>query len=155
MSLGGSNLGGGVAGVSPAQMINSYRSSGDAMTRRILRSSWNTSYATGVVNGHARSIGPFKAVSNIGDFLSRQDYVCDVPSAIQPNSVKWRSRAGKAGENCDGTGVPCSNTNTKFVPDSSDYIRYRRQAAMNSTYNDSSFGGDESNAGFVSMMRFR
>lgn len=138
------SLGGGISGISPQQTVTNYRASGDALTRRVLRSAWNTSYATGTVNGYNRAIGPFKAVTNIGDFLSRENYVCDVGSCIQPDRFTWRARTGKAIENCDTTGVPCSNSNTKFVPDSSTYIRYRKEAAMNRTYNDSTFGGDDS-----------
>ena len=105
------------------------------MTRRVLRASWNTAYAQGEVNGRNRAIGEFKAINNIGDFLNRQHYVCDIPNPAQPNRVQWRSRIGSVINTCDGTGIPCSNTNTKFVPDSSDYIRYRKQRAFNQQYN--------------------
>ena len=105
------------------------------MTRRVLRDSWNTSYATGKVNGYGRRVGEFKAVNNIGDFLSRQNYVCNVPNP-QSNSFRGRNRIGSIMNHCDTTGVQCSNTNTKFVPDSSDYIKYRKQRAINQNYND-------------------
>ena len=79
----------------------------------------------------------FKAVNNIGDFLNRQHYVCNIPTPTQPNGVQWRSRIGSVINNCDDTGIPCSNTNTKFVADSSDYIRYRKQRVFNQQYNAS------------------
>ena len=62
---------------------------------------------------------------------------------------------GSIMKNCDGTGVPCSNTNTRFVPDSSDYTKYRKQRAMNQNYNDASNGGDQNNASYVAVMAVR
>ena len=38
---------------------------------------------------------------------------------------------------CDNSNVHASSTNVKFVSDSSDYIRFRKQQAMNRNYNDS------------------
>ena len=49
-------------------------------------------------------------------------------------------------------GVPASNTNVKYVPDASDYIKYKRQAAYNKNYNDVTYGG-YNNAAYVTMMR--
>jgi hypothetical protein len=149
----GPNLGGGIQGVSPMQTATSKRDSGDAVTRRVIVRSWNNAYAVGNVNGKGRAVGEFKAVTNIGDYLSRQDYACgNIPTPVQPNNVTWRSRIGSVIKQCDGTGVPCSNTNTRFVPDSSDYIKYRRQRAQAQTYNDLKFGGDQHNASYVASM---
>jgi hypothetical protein len=39
--------------------------------------------------------------------------------------------------------VPASACNTKFVYDSSDYIRFRKNLAFNKNYNDRSFGGND------------
>lgn len=151
-----SNLGGSINGKSPKQTINNCRDSEGTRIRRVVRDSWNTSYATGVYNGKTRAIGEFKAVNNIGDFLSRQNYACgNIPSPIQPNSVAWRSRIGSIIKNCDTSGVPCSNANTRFVPDSSDYITYKKQRAINQTYNDTSFVGDKSNGSYVAVLGSR
>jgi hypothetical protein len=135
MSFNSTQLGGGFKGVSPKQTINSNKDSEMCMTRRVLRDSWNTSYATGTVNGYKRVVGGFKAVSNIGDFLSRQNYVCKIPNP-QSDSIRGRNRIGSIINHCDNTGIPCSNTNTKFIPDSSEYIKYRKQRAINQNYND-------------------
>lgn len=134
-------LGGGKPGVSTKQTATSFRSSEDAATRGVLRRAWNTPYATGTFNNKNRKIGPFRAVNNLGDFLGRINY-----SSGGPNQKKSPD---------DGSGVPASSTNVKFVPDSSDYTRYKKQATMNRNYNDSSTGGDESNASFVPMGRAR
>ena len=96
------------------------------MIRKVIRSSWNNSYATGTVNGKKRAASEFKSINNITDFLSRKNYACgDIPNPTQPNNTKWRSRIGSIIKSCDGLQVPCSNSNTKFVPDSSDYIKYK------------------------------
>uniref|UniRef100_A0A6C0HU61 Uncharacterized protein n=1 Tax=viral metagenome TaxID=1070528 RepID=A0A6C0HU61_9ZZZZ len=145
-----------IKGISPIQTINNYKDSEQTAIRSILRRSWNQKYATGNVNGHARAIGEFKAVSNIGDYLSRKNYACgNIPNPTQPDNVKWRSRIGGIMKQCDQTGVPCSNSNTKFIPDSSDYTTYRKQRALNRNYNDWSNGGDQSHASYVSQMAIR
>ena len=47
----------------------------------------------------------------------------------------WRSRIGPIIKQCDNTNVPCSNSNTKFVPDSSEYTKYKRQRSYNQNCN--------------------
>tara|TARA_B110000285_G_scaffold107740_1_gene122446 strand:+ start:21633 stop:22004 length:372 start_codon:yes stop_codon:yes gene_type:complete len=117
-------LGGPHNGHSAKQTVSSKRDSENAMTRKVLRSSWNTPYATGTYAGNKRVITPFRAVNNLGDFLGRTNYSCGGPKQMTFT--------------CDSTGVPSSSANVKFVPDSSDYIRFRKQQAMNRNYNDAS-----------------
>ena len=142
MSLGGMNLGGGpVDGFSPKQTILNYKDGEQAMIRKQLRSAWNTQQASGVVNGKNRIITPFRAVTNSGDFLSRTSYVCGGPN---PNHLRVggiSNRFGSILSNCDGSGVASSNTNNKFVPDASDYTKFKKQTAMNQNFNDKSYGG--------------
>jgi hypothetical protein len=147
-----SNLGGPFQGFSPKQTINSVVSSEGVMTRRILRSSWNTPYAYGTVNGRERVIGQFRAVNNLGDFLGRIDYVCGGPNQVNSNRPGWKSHIGSIISQCDGTGIPASVCNSRFVSDSSDYTTFKKQKAMNQNYNDLNYGGDEHNGSFVSMM---
>jgi hypothetical protein len=154
-NLSGSNLGGGIQGVSPQQTITNYKSGGDALTRRIVTKSWNTAYATGTVNGKKRVTTPFRAVENLGDYLSRKNYSCGGPNPTSASRPGYKSRIGNLINICDGTGIPASSTNVKFVPDSSDYTTFKRRQAINRMYNDKSFGGDESNASYVPLMRVR
>ena len=152
----GPNLGGGISGISGSQTVNGKRDSEMTSIRKVIRKSWNNPYAAGNVNGRGRAIGEFKAVNNIGDYLSRQNYACgNIPNPTQPNSVTWRSRIGGIMKQCDATGVPCSNANTKFIPDSSDYTTYRKQRAINQNYNDLKDGGDQHNASYVPLMAAR
>jgi hypothetical protein len=148
-------LGGGKKGVSNKQTMTSFRSSEDATTRGVLRRAWNTAYATGSFADKKRVVGPFRAVNNLGDFLGRTNYSSGGPNTVKTLKAGTKNLGGSVPDNSDGTGVPASSTNVKFVPDSSDYIKYKKQAAMNINYNDSSFGGDEHNASFVPMGRVR
>jgi hypothetical protein len=153
---GGSNLGGGpFNGFSPIQTINNFKNSEDVINRRVLRSGWNTSYATGTVNGKSRVVTPFRAVNNLGDFLERKNYVCGGPNQVNATYPGWKNRIGSIISQCDGTGVPSSTCNVKFVADSSDYIKYRKLQSANHLYNDLKNGGDQSNASYVDVMRVR
>ena len=155
-NLGGSRLGGGpYNGFSAKQTINNYKDSENTMTRRVLRSSWNTAYATGSVNGHSRITTPFRAVNNSGDYLGRVQYSCGGPNPTNADKPGMKGRIGTMWSNCDGTGIPPSSCNTKFVADSSDYITFKKQQAMNHTYNDLKFGGDDHNGSYVDLMAVR
>jgi len=153
---GGSNLGGGpFNGFSPMQTINNFKNSEDVINRRVLRSGWNTNYATGTVNGKSRVVTPFRAVNNLGDFLERKNYVCGGPNQVNATYPGWKNRIGSIISQCDGTGVPSSTCNVKFVADSSDYTKYRKLQSANHLYNDLKNGGDQSNASYVDVMRVR
>ena len=137
-----SSLGGNLQGISVKQTANSVRNSDQVMARRILRSSWNNSNVTS-----GRKIGAFRAVNNLGDVLNRQNYSCGGPNQVN-------SRPGIHG-NGGRTGVVAASCNPKFVPDSSDYIKFKKQRALSQNYNDSKFGGDQSNASYSAMMRIQ
>lgn len=155
MSLTGTNLGGGIQGISPKQTVSNYKSSEQVMMRRVLRDGWNTNYARGIVNGRNRVTTPFRAVNNSGDFLGRVNYVCGGPNQVNASYPGWKSRIGSIISQCDGTNIPSSTCNVKFVADSSDYTKFKHQQANNHTYNDNKFGGDQSNASYVPLMRVR
>jgi hypothetical protein len=141
-------------GISPKQSVLNYKDNSITIMRRELRKAWNTSYARGEVNGYKRQIGPFRAVTNSGDFLSRENYVCGGSEPSNGMKVGLGRRFGSILSKCDGTGIPASNTNVKYVPDSSDYIKYKRQSAYNRNYDDVSFGG-YNNSAYVDLMRVR
>lgn len=147
------NLGGPYQGYSPQQTIGNFKSAEQSMTRRILRSAWNTQNATGVVNNQKRVITPFRAVNNLGDFLSRKQYVCGGSNQVNKTFPGRQGPIGSILSRCDGTGVPAGSGNMRFVSDSSDYITYKRQRAMNHNYNDLKNGGDESHASCVAFRR--
>lgn len=140
------NLGGPYQGYSPQQSISNYKDSSNVMARRELVKSWNTAYATGTVNGKNRIITPFRAVTNSGDFLSRTNYICGGPNPANNTRVGYKISLGGIINNCDNSNVPSSSCNVKFVPDSSDYTKYRRQTALNQNYNDLKNGGYNNSA---------
>ena len=149
------NLGGPYQGYSPQQTLTNFKDSDQVMTRRILRSSWNTQNATGYVNGKQRKITPFRAVNNLGDFLSRQNYVCGGSNQVNADKPGWKGHIGSILSRCDGTGVPAGSGNMRFVPDSSDYTKFRKQQAINRNYNDLKNGGDQSHASCTAFMRVK
>jgi surface protein len=108
-----------------------------ASTISILSRGWNTAFAGDTYNGKTRAITPFRAVNNSGDFLSRQNYKCGGPTGMSKSSVGWAGSIiflGSQIDNCDDSGVPGASGNVKYVYDSSDYISFRRQQAINRNY---------------------
>jgi hypothetical protein len=123
--------------------VNSFKTCDDASIRSILKRSWNTGQASGQVNGYNRIVTPFRAVNNSGDFLLRQNYVCGGPSPASNGTRRpgLGRLYGRAQDTCDDKNVPAASCNPKFVADSSDYIRFKKQRAYNVNFNDVNFGG--------------
>lgn len=144
-----------ITGISPKQTLTTYRTTDDVISRRVVRTSWNTSAATGTINGYGRVTTPFRAVNNLGDFLGRTNYVCGGSNQVNSGKAGVRGHIGAIMSACDNTGVPASVGNNRYVADSSDYIRYKKQRSMNQLYNDTSFGGDDSNGSYTALMRVR
>jgi len=156
MSVKPSSLGGGpYQGYSPKQTLNNFKDSEQTMIRGVLRRSWNNRNVNNTINGNKRIITPFRAVNNLGDYLSRQNYVCGGSNQVNASKPGWKSHIGSILSNCDSTGVAASVTNNKFVADSSDYITFKKQRALSQNYNDLKNGGDQSNASYVNTMAVR
>ena len=151
----GPELGGGpFNGWSPVQTIGNEKSSEQVMARRLLVKSWNTAYVGGSYNDNARIVTPFRAINNLGDFLQRKNYVCGGPNQVNADKPGWKGRIGSIISNCDGTGVPSSTCNVKYVPDSSDYIKFKKLQAQNQNFNDLKNGG-YNNSSYVPLMAVR
>ena len=86
---------------------------------------------------------------NAGDLLCRKYYSCggpcQTPQAI-PNLHGLSQRFGSIQNQCDKSLVPAAACNVKYVYDSSDYITYLKQQAINKNYNDLSNAGNNNNA---------
>jgi hypothetical protein len=152
-----SNLGGPYNGFSPIQTLNNFKDGEQTMIRRVLLKSWNGKNASGKINGYNRVITPFRAVTNSGDFLARNTNAC---AGGSPNPISSRPNirgisGGSFPKGCDASNIPGASCNSKFVPDSSDYIRFKKYQAFNKNYNDSSNGGDQNNGSYVSLMAVR
>lgn len=130
-------LGGDIPGYMPKQTGLTQRDSSDARMRKIVRQAWNGENASGTILGRKRVVTPFRAVNNSGDFLARQNYVCN---PIPPGNTNYSSRFSgmfkAAASNCDSSGIPGAACNPRFVADSSEYARFRRERAINLTYNN-------------------
>ena len=151
----GPELGGGpYNGWSPVQTIGNEKSSEQVMARRVLVKSWNTNYTGDSFNDNGRIVTPFRAVNNLGDFLQRKNYVCGGSNQVNADKPGWKSHIGSIISNCDGTGVPASTCNVKYVPDSSDYIKFKKLQAQNRNYNDLKNGGYQ-NSSYVPLMAVR
>jgi hypothetical protein len=107
---------------------------------------------------------PFRTVNNAGDALSRQAYACggeNQGGQSRPGLRGLGLRYGSGGGNCVPAAiysadqmdakVPAGTCNGRFVYDGSDYIRFKKNQAVNRNYNDLSFGGDQSNASQVAV----
>lgn len=154
-NLGGPTLGGGpYNGFSPKQTINAFKNSEDIVGRRILRDSWNSRqlFAT---NGRNPSVGPFRAVNNLGDFLGRVNYSCGGPNPQNASRPGYGRLIRSVPQQCDTTGIAPSTCNPKFVSDSSDYVKFKKLRAMNRNYNDLTNAGDASNGSYVALMAIR
>jgi hypothetical protein len=149
------NLGGPFQGYSTKQTLLNFKDSDNVMARRVLVKSWNTPYAVGKVNGYSRITTPFRAINNSGDFLSRTHYICGGPNPTNADRPGRKVSIGSIISACDGTGVPASSCNVRFVADSSDYIKFKKYQAINRNYNDLTNGGDQSHAACVLLMHVR
>lgn len=149
------NLGGPYQGYSPTQTINNYKDSEQTRIRRILRSSWINQNTATNINGHGRVTTPYRAVNGLGDYLGRVNYVCGGSNQINRTFPGRQGPIGSIISRCDGTGIDAKSGNVRFVSDTSDYITYKKQNAVNNLYNDLTFGGNESRADYVPLMRVR
>ena len=149
------DLGGPYRGYSATQTLGNYKDSEDTMIRRILRSSWNNVNTQSKINGYGRVVTPFRAVNNLGDYLGRQNYVCGGANQINKTFPGRQGPIGSILSRCDKSGVSAANGNGKFVSDTSDYIKYKKQNAANNSYNDLKFGGDKNNGSYTALMRVK
>jgi len=141
-------LGGGINGFIARKTNDTNNNDQYAQTRFALRQAWNTKYVSRL-DGKKRIITPFRAVNNSGDILCRDNYSCGGPCQTfqsRPGLFALRGKFGSIQSLCDASNVPPASCNVKYVYDSSDYITYLKQQAVNKNYNDLSNGGDNNNA---------
>ena len=103
-----------------------------SMERDIVRQVWNTN-CYGKETKQGPKIGGFRRVMNAGDYLGRVNYGCGGSNQItkRPGSLILSTKDGV--RRCN-TKIPVANTNVKYVYDSSDFIRYRREKNINKGY---------------------
>jgi len=165
------NPGGAIKGYMPQSIqTNEQRYPDFENIRFTLKNAWNTTYPSQlrVDNLKQPITTPFRAVNNAGDLLSRLNYSCGGTCQTfqsRPNVKGLRQHFGSVQDSCLPSAtysslqliknIPAAACNVRFVYDSSDYVTYLKQKAINKNYNDLSYGGDQYNASQSSMRAIR
>lgn len=129
--------------------------------RFTLKNAWNTTYPSQLRRDNIKQpiTTPFRAVNNAGDLLSRENYSCggscQTPQS-RPGLKGLINHFGAVQTSCTPSAaynslqlinnIPAAACNVKYVYDSSDYVTYLKQKAVNKNFNDLSYGGDQSNS---------
>jgi hypothetical protein len=128
--------------------------------RFTLKNAWNTTYPSQLRRNNLKQsiTTPFRAVNNAGDLLSRDNFSCGGSCQSfqsRPGLSGLKTHFGSVSTSCTPSAsynslqliknIPAAACNVKYVYDSSDYVTYLKQKAINKNYNDYSFGGDQSN----------
>ena len=123
------------------------------LIRDILKNAWNTTYPSQLrrnnLNKNQTITTPFRAVNNAGDILSRENFSCGGSCQTfqsRPGLRGLRTHFGSVSVSCTPSAtynslqqiknIPAAACNVKYVYDSSDYITYLKQRAVNKNYND-------------------
>lgn len=129
--------------------------------RYTLKNAWNTTYPSQLRRNNLKKTitTPFRAVNNAGDLLSRENFSCGGSCQTyqsRPGLNGLSQRFGSVSVSCTPSAaynslqeiknVPAAACNVKYVYDSSDYVTYLKQRAVNKNYNDYSNGGDDFNS---------
>jgi hypothetical protein len=155
------NSGGAINGYMPQQTQNvDKRYPEFEHIRFTLKNAWNTTYPSQLKRDNLKKpiTTPFRAVNNAGDLLSRLNYSCGGSCQSfqsRPGLRGLRNHFGAVQDTCIPSAtysnlqllsnIPASACNVKYVYDSSDYVTYLKQKAVNKNYNDLTYGGDQSN----------
>ena len=150
-------LGGGIRGYMPSSIITSNNDAEFETNRVILKEVWNNGW-TKIAHTDKFPCTPFRQKLNCGDVLSRNNYTCggtcQAPQSI-PNVHGIKTQIGSIQSICDKSRIPPSACNVKYVYDSSNYTTFLKQKAINKTFNDLSYGGDNYNSTQSAIKRIR
>jgi hypothetical protein len=166
------NSGGAIRGYMPQETQNvDKRYPEFEQIRFTLKNAWNTTYPSQLRAAKLpkRTITtPFRAVNNAGDLFSRENFSCGGSTQSFQSRPGLRGlgiRFGGTSNSCRpsaaynslqlNTSVPSATCNVKWVYDSSDYITYLKQKAVNKNYNDLSYGGDQNHSSQVASKAIR
>jgi hypothetical protein len=129
--------------------------------RFTLRQAWNGKAASGKYNNNKIAIGPFRAVNNAGDLLSRESFTSGGSNQVNTGRIKLASNqsgkvlGGSIFAKANPTGIPSASTNVKWVYDGSDYTKFKKQQATNRNYDDSISGGAGGSNTFIALNKVR
>ena len=156
------NSGGAINGwmPQPTQTVNKEYTEFEQI-RFTLKNAWNTTYPSQLKRDNLKKsmVTPFRAVTNSGDLLCRENFSCGGSCQTfqsRPGLHGLKQSFGSVSVSCTPSAaynslqliknIPSATCNVKYVYDSSDYITYLKQKAVNKNFNDFTFGGDQSNA---------
>lgn len=129
-----------------------------ATTRFILRNAFGNSCSMVKYGLKRNVITPFRMAMNAGDPNGTKNSMPtpNMPSSNQVNGVQGTlTRANMSFGGVRSNGQSYYSGNPTFVYDGSDYVKFKKQQAVNRNYNDIKNGGDQSNASFVNLMAVR
>lgn len=144
----------------PQHLITDVMTSSWSRNRYVVRRGWNGALGGSTVtgtNGTTRGIAvtPFRAVNNAGDPLVRENYSCGGPTQTNASKPGLKNLIGHITKVCDNTTIENASCNVKYVYDSSNYSRFKKEQALNRNYNDNTYGGDEYSAAQSAIWRIR
>ena len=149
---GGQPLGGLIGGGAGSESSSGMEGGNTrARDRLVLRRGLNNGYSKEAV------ITPFRASLNAGDVAGtvNSNPASNMPGSNQVGSSRMSTRLHGFFGGINNNGGAQFSGNPRYVYDSSDYIRYKKLIAKNKTYNDLSFGGDNSNASYSARRNVR
>jgi hypothetical protein len=140
-----------------------------AMKRKILRKAFKSNQIktnTGDSVGKS-TIGPFRTAFHMGDVLSRKYQSCGGANQVNGTHVTRINLGGSVpNDSCNvethtvthsvtPQQVSLGSGNGKTVADSSLYTRFKNLESVNLNYNDSTFGGSDSNTVYTALNSVR
>ena len=158
------SLGGGLQGVQPKLLgggANGSRGSGSGMegggNRSMYRTELRRMFGNTRFPGNPNIITPFRKFLNAGDTAGTVNSAPSPLLGIAINQVSGNSMVSRVHAKHGGTntGAAFYSGNQKFVYDGADYTRYKKLSAINRTYNDSSFGGENGSTVSQALRRVR
>ena len=143
-------LGNGIKGHQAKQFGHMDSGGERSANRRYLAKSFGNLYNTGLGSSPAlynkNVLGPFRTAFSAGDIVTKNIENTNPRYGRESSQVNGNNLSRIKGQ-ADGTyqnGNAMYSGNSKFVYEGSDYTRYKKLAAMNKTYNDTSHGGNGS-----------
>jgi hypothetical protein len=134
-----------------------------ALKRKILRKAFRSNKITVDGNTIKSMAGPFKASLSQGDPLNRFYQSCGGCNQVHDVNIRIRlNQDGISNNSCDTMTngytpkqIPLESGNNKYTNDSSLYTKFKNLSSVNQNYNDTTFGGNAHNGGYVSLMSVR
>lgn len=136
----------------------------NAISRKVMRNIAKGYVSPAEHKGNHKDVrpvcGPFRAMMNAGDVLGRDYLQCDCPNPLGSKTGSNRDGVSERGcgvmiHNYSTKSAPIANCNTKYVYDSSDYIKFKKLQAQRLNFNPSKTKSNSSGYIMQSLQRLR